>query len=465
MIYSKRFYCFENDQFLKNKIEEVRGNVKFETLEPKYAYIIHKAILSKTYNNEYEKKGFSILKKTNRELLGSNPNFKYSSLSYLFGGNDKSIKQIVDNLINWKVIKVHRKYRPKHRATSYKLRAAWENREICLRKYSGKKNSIIYKLNEKWNERLKVPIVQSTQDIYDRYISLSDAGIKFIQEKYNDSRIDIIAEALRNGTFDDNKEQLQTLLDGFPVERNDVILISFFLKQFYCSPIGRGKRLYHSITNLKREYRNYVLINGHPIMEVDITNSQPTFAAAFLIGLYLKLPKLQPELFTDGDFSIPEDLLNMMRLCRKGLFYERIAEEAGIVLNSTNRGNFKEDFFRDVFYSKVTESRRVIKTAFKALFPNVYEMIVGIKRKNYKEFPVLMQDLEADVMVYHVYSKLLEEGHIVLVLHDAILCSTHAAVVRSKELIREAFRCYFGQEISFKGDMSNKKLIKTSEIA
>lgn len=441
---SRRLYCFSNDEVIKERIEEIRGQVQFATLEPKYAWIIHKAIVAKTFNKEYVKKGFSLRKKSNSKALEQKPSLKIGTLSWLFGGNDKSIKEVVDNLILWGIIKHHMNYMVGKSATRYKLTSKWESEPVTMRRYFGRKGSLIYKLNHQWQERLKIPIVAATQTIYNQHVRLSEEGIRFIQQKYPDPRINNIAEALRGGYFEDNKEDLQNSLVGFPVASQDVVLMSFFIRDLYCNPPGKGKRLYHSITNLKREYRRFLLLAGEPIKEVDISNSQPTFAAAFLIRMHRNLFPDHPQ---------PDDLLLMMELCRLGQFYERIAQQAGINLNSENRSKFKEDFFEQVFYARVTESQRRIKTAFRILFPTVYTMISGIKKENHKTFPLMMQDLEADLMVYTVYQQLLEEGYIVLVLHDAILCATEKGVRRAKELTRQAFLEWFGQEISFKGEV------------
>lgn len=442
-LYSRRFYVFEDKGFLQQQIEEVRENVQFSTLAPKYAWIIHKAIIAMSFNKEYQTKGFTLRKKANPILLKQDPSVRLGTLSYLFGGSDKAIKEIIYSLVEWRVIKVHKKYFPGERATTYKLTEEWEKKPITMRRLYGKKGSVIYKLNQRWNERMKHPIVKATQWIYDQYVTLSEEGIRFVQQRYTDSRIDAVAEALRNGTFEDNKEALQDSLNGFPVEPADVVLMSFFIRDLYCSPVGKGKRLYHSITNLKREYRCFVLLDGKPIQEVDIRNSQPSFAAAFLIRLARReFP---------GE-AVPNDLLFMMDLCRRGQFYERIAQEAGIVLTEENRGTFKKDFFEQVFYARVTKSIRKLKTAFQALFPTAFIMINSIKQRDHKWFPVIMQDLEADIMVYEVYKTLLEENYVVLVLHDAILCSTPEAVQRSKELIRQSFRDTFGEDITFKGE-------------
>jgi hypothetical protein len=51
----------------------------------------------------------------------------------------------------------------------------------------------------------------------------------------------------------------------------------------------------------------------------------------------------------------------------------------------------------------------------------------------------MMQDMEAEIMVFEVYPKLLEERHIVLVLYDAILCNTEEAAKRAEKLIKQGF--------------------------
>src|SRR5687767_9356242 len=123
----RKFYCFDEDESIVTQIRSYYPSTKIETVTAKYAYIIHKALVAKIYNKkEYDRDGFRIRMKPNADMAKKDPKIKFGTLSYLFGGQDKSNKTIVDNLINWGIIEKKRNYQVGVSAKSYKLTSEWE---------------------------------------------------------------------------------------------------------------------------------------------------------------------------------------------------------------------------------------------------------------------------------------------------------------------------------------------------
>jgi hypothetical protein len=447
--YTKRMYCFKNDTVITNKIKEGHTNGKFDVLEAKYAYIIHKGVIAMTHSKpSYEKDGFPLRKQANQDLVKEKPELHFGTLKHLFGGPNGVTTKIVNNLISWGVIRVYQEPVPKRSSTKYKFTEQWENQAISMRYFTGIKNSLIWKLNELDVLRLQHPIARQTQVIYDEHVRLSDEGLKFIAGKYNHPVVDDILDAYRGEYLKDNMAELTRGLHQVDFQNEDIVLLNnFLLPGAKCNDVRKGKRFYHSITNLKREYRKFVLIDNKPIIEVDLVNSQPTFSVGFIKGVYFNATRLGNQ-----DTQLPSDFLLYEELCCNGQFYEAIAEKAGIVLTEENRSDFKEDFFKNIFYSRINVKDNPIKRAFKELFPNVYQTIKGIKSLGYKKFATWMQDFEADLMVFAVYKQLLDENFKVLVLHDAILCNSLETAKRAKDLIREQFKCRYNQRIRFKDE-------------
>jgi hypothetical protein len=453
--YRKRLFCFKEDQYIQDKVRSVLGNGKWDVLWAKISYLLHKGIVDMVYMKErYQKKGFAIRKRANPKYLEQNRELHYGTLNHLFGGSDSFNKQLIDWLILWGIIYIHQEYIPSVSSTRYRFTERWENEAVVMRPFTGIKKSLIWKLVEGDWLKAKHPISVATQAIYDNYISLSDALLETIKKKYNHPVIDDIVEAYPGGYLKDNRDDFAEAMSQVPYDRSDVVLLmNFLLQDFYCKDAKDRKRLQHPINYLKREYRPGVLIEGKPIIEVDLVNSQPTFSAGFLKLAWHHAMK-QVGLPTD----LPDDFLIYEQLCLTGQFYEAIAREAGIVLTSDNRGDFKQDFFKYIFYSRVKVKDNPIKDAFIKLFPNVYKAINGIKALNYKKFAVMMQDHEADLMVFSVYRQMLEEGFKCLVLHDAILCNSPEAEKRAKELIRDEFMIRYNQHIRFTGESVNEAI-------
>jgi hypothetical protein len=447
--YTKRIYCFKNYTLIKPQIKQVAKGAKLDVLEAKYGYIIHKGIVAMTHmKTTYEKDGFTLRKQVNQDLVKEKPELHFGTLKHLFGGSNAAINLIVNNLIDWGIIRVHKEPVPRRSATKYKFTEQWEREQISLRYFTGNKNSLVWKLNELAALRLQHPIASKTQTIYDEHVRLSDEGLKFIVDRYHHPVIDAIVEAYRGGYLKDNITELTLALQEVEFRKEDIVLLNnFLLPGVRCNDIRKGKRLYHAITNLKKEYRKFILIDGLALLEVDVINSQPTFSVGFLKGVYVAATKL-----SNRSSELPQDFLLYERLCCDGQFYEAIARRAGIELNDENRSDFKQSFFKYIFYSRINVKDSQIKKAFVDLFPNVYQTIVGIKTLGYKKFAVFLQDLEADLMVFSVYKQLLDENFKVLVLHDAILCNNQDAAIRAKELIREQFSCRYNQHIRFKDE-------------
>lgn len=55
--------------------------------------------------------------------------------------------------------------------------------------------------------------------------------------------------------------------------------------RFYCVSSKHG-RIFHNISNLRKEYRRFIRINGKPVKNIDLRASQPAFMASMLIELY-----------------------------------------------------------------------------------------------------------------------------------------------------------------------------------
>ncbi len=451
--YTKRLYCFKEDQYLQDKITEILGRSKREVLEAKYGYIIHRGIVSMVHmKKKYVTDGFPLRMKANQDAVKVNPELHIGTLSQLFGGADCANKRIIDNLIAWNIIYLFKDFIPGVSAKRYKFTPEWEAKDVMMRNFKGGAKSSIYKLINLEENKLKDPLVRATQNMYDNHVSLSDEGLQYIQHKYNHPVIHDIIQALKGDYFDDNKDRLMYELRYISYRKEDTImLLNFLMQNTGCNEAKKGKRLFHSITSLKREYRKFILIDGKPIREVDLVNSQPTFSVGFLKGVYHHAAKQKNE-----STELPADFIDYEELCCNGRFYERIAEKAGMPFTDDTRADFKEDFFKYIFYSKVKVKDNPIKDAFVALFPNVYQVINGIKSINYKRFATILQDLEADLMVYSVYKQMLDENFKVLVLHDAILCSSEEAEERAKELIREQFLARYNQRIRFKGESMEK---------
>jgi hypothetical protein len=121
-------------------------------------------------------------------------------------------------------------------------------------------------------------------------------------------------------------------------------------------------------------------------------------------------------------------------LAEQGKVYEEIAKKAGIILTDDNRTDFKQSFFEEIFFSKVSERKTKIKRAFVDLFPSASKTIEEIKGDDYTKFPIKLQKMEAWIMI-DVLKQLLAEGITAMSIHDSIVVNNAEDIKIAEKLI------------------------------
>jgi hypothetical protein len=185
-------------------------------------------------------------------------------------------------------------------------------------------------------------------------------------------------------------------------------------------------RVFHTITNLKKELRKFILINGKPLKEIDVSNAQPL--------LFCKMIRDYKNVYIPNSTS---DIEKYIELCESGKLYKYLSEEFGV----ENTTEFKKYFFAKVFFS--TEKRNYdVRKKFDKLFPTVSEIISFYKKENYKNLAIELQRLESEVMITNVARNLIELGvNEFMTIHDAIFCTTQYYDIVKKEIV-SAFSKY-----------------------
>ena len=193
---------------------------------------------------------------------------------------------------------------------------------------------------------------------------------------------------------DETSDQLQIIRDGF---------------WRFNSRDAFGWRFHSNLTRLKAEARKALRVNGQPLAEIDIKNSQPLF-----------LGKLLKERGVVGCEKYIE-------ICQQDL-YAYIAAKAGVT-----RAEAKVAIIETVFFARLG-ARHAIKTLFKQEFPEVWRFIEGVKKKDFRKLARLLQRTEAQFVIYTVCERIRKEnpGMFVATIHDSILhLPTDSAYVRA----------------------------------
>jgi hypothetical protein len=86
----------------------------------------------------------------------------------------------------------------------------------------------------------------------------------------------------------------------------------------------------------------------------------------------------------------------------------------------------------------------MLNQAFKNCFPTVANIMEKIKQPDHSRFPVMLQDLEAKVMLDIVGKELMNQNILFLTIHDAILVNNDKDCNTVKQVMANAFQVQFG---------------------
>jgi len=166
-------------------------------------------------------------------------------------------------------------------------------------------------------------------------------------------------------------------------------------------------RMHTNFTILKREIRkNFLTIDGQPLTEVDLSNSQPLFLAV-LIKQELTPSKL-----------INPEITRYFNLVDNGLIYEELMNKCDI----EDRDEAKIMMYK-VLFGINGDSARYNKMFYK-VFPTIYDFILNYKKdkKNYKSLSYKLQNLESNFIYEQVIKHIIESNPEIKIftVHDSL---------------------------------------------
>lgn len=180
-------------------------------------------------------------------------------------------------------------------------------------------------------------------------------------------------------------------------------------------------RVYTSITSFPKRLRQFLRLNGLPLVAADVSCSQP-----LLFGVYLKreYPVLTP------------DMKQYLHLVQTGQFYPYLKQ---LLINQQlpfADETFKGEFFGKIFYSKEKVFGKW-RSLFHDHFPNVSEAILrakgairGQRAGEPERLSRKLTMLESEIMIKGVARRLYEDGIDQFVtIHDAIFTTTEPGML------------------------------------
>ena len=251
----------------------------------------------------------------------------------------------------------------------------------------------------------------SEQVIYLKQLTIADGYNEFIKSNYSAQTKqynDIIGSATR-------------IINGAIIYKRD----------------NTSGRFHSNITNMAKGLRPFLRINGEPLINCDIKNSQPYLSTILLtdpgkVSWMTKNPAFAL-LLQSLKVSLNQDVKNYIQFVISGQLYEFLMSEfakEGLILT---RDETKRQVLRILFArnrSPKDETNRKARQIFKQRFPTVHRIFSkvrgsekGDKFHNFSRFAILLQKIESylmlDVILKRIYKEL--PGTIAVTVHDSIM--------------------------------------------
>lgn len=231
--------------------------------------------------------------------------------------------------------------------------------------FSSKNDKYLNLIN---NYKVILHQIQIDDDIIN---DLSIEGLKSINDDFD------VENLLKKQIKDLNK--LRTIVSK--TETNYVVIDDF------------SERLHTQITNLSKNYRKYLKIDGKKLVEIDIVNSQPWLASLVI---------------DDEQFN---------KDCIDGVIYQKL------MMDCYERDKVKKCLYFIMFGGWQVRGKGDTKflNNFKTLYPKAQEKIEELNKDDHKNLARLLQKTEANLMIKNVWSRLFDNKIKSLTIHDSIM--------------------------------------------
>ncbi len=206
-------------------------------------------------------------------------------------------------------------------------------------------------------------------------------------------------------------------------------------------------RLHSVITNLQKIYRRFLNYNSAPLVNIDISNSQPYLLCLLLNPLFWDknseislnigmLPQNVQEKFTEVHLEEiktyvtsldwrNESLNNYVQKASEGGVYEFMLQVINRNLNTT----LVRDDIKVMILTTLFSKNRFMpkcKQYFRRNFPSIYDLISLTKKNDHTALSCLLQSIESEIILHRCCKRIWEEGNQqvpVFTIHDSI-CTT-----------------------------------------
>ena len=196
----------------------------------------------------------------------------------------------------------------------------------------------------------------------------------------------------------------------------------FVDKRFYAHRNRTNYRLDTNLTTLPKNLLKFISLDGEPLLELDVRNSQFAFFSYLLNDIQdvvSKFPHISCYTFPDID-NTKDDYNRFIQDSLNGILYDGIAADLDI-----SRIEAKKQMLQ--YFFSANQSHSTVKKHFKLKYPTIYKWIIDFKRINESnQFSIMLQRMESSLFIDVIYAQLKKilrkkERLIVFTKHDAVI--------------------------------------------
>lgn len=312
--------------------------------------------------------------------------------------------EIISDLVNWEIIEFTPSYQVGSRSKGFKLMPPYNQN---FKRKAIKDELINKKLNNFKNqsskELKKLPLPYQYLEVTNTWIGIDYKSAT----TYN--RNTYLYQA-NTTVYDSNYFSISAYND----------------KDYRISVDKFANRAHTNLTNIKSDFRGFLNVDGEPLGQVDIKNSQPLF-------FYIHI-KDNPD--------IPEDEKERYRqIVERGRFYEFFMERLGIPIE--DRSKIKEPVLGALFFDKFRTKESRYLSVFKEEFPAITEYILKQKRKDHRKLAQILQKSESKFIIEKAVASFINkfgaQYEFVSTIHDSLVVKVDM-LQEAKHIMRECFQ-------------------------
>lgn len=274
--------------------------------------------------------------------------------------------------------------------------------------------------------------------------------LHYLKKWFLDGKLNVDVENAKNYLNEEMEKDIENNISDPDIRFNSRVLPVMRLNEKSQTPLfsvdTTARRLHTNLTQLKSELRKYVSYDGKMLCSIDISNSQPFLLNSVLnIELYRKNNMRERIMKTNHMFnnqkiaelerfinsvSTKEDVIQFQGFINSGQFYEefgKVLQSKGIIEHSCDSDNLRK-IAKNITFCVLFNTNYAIRyddsvKIFESLFPNVYKIMSMIKLKYHPTLAVILQNLEADLILNQTCKIISEKNPEIplYTLHDSII--------------------------------------------